>query len=215
MNAVPETQTLLVFTAAALLMNISPGPSNFYVMARSLAQGPGAGLLAALGLAAGSLVHVGAAALGLSALFVYSPVAYTALKLVGAGYLVYLGLRYWLAKPVLPEQSGVRKPKPVPKLLAESALVEILNPKTALFFLAFLPQFVDPAAGPVAPQVLLLGAIVTVTALPCDLLVAFSSGAAARLLVGSASLQRLQARISGTVLIGLGVFVALAKRPAD
>jgi len=93
----PSLDTLLIFTAAALIMNLSPGPSNFYVLSRSLAQGTPAGLIATAGLAAGSLVHVAAAALGLSAVFIYSPVAYGLLKLAGAGYLVYLGLTYWFS----------------------------------------------------------------------------------------------------------------------
>lgn len=211
----PSLETLLIFTAAALVMNISPGPSNFYVMSRSLTQGPAAGMIAASGLAAGSLVHVAAAALGLSALFLYSPLAYTALKLAGAAYLIFLGLRILLAKPVMPGTEASGGGRPARRIFLESALVEILNPKTALFFLAFLPQFVDVAAGPVAPQVLLLGAVVTLTALPCDVVVALASGSAARLLTGRPSALRLQNWLSGSVLVGLGVFVALARRPAE
>jgi len=163
----PSAEALLIFTAAAVVMNLAPGPSNLYVLSRSLAQGTRAGLIAAAGLAAGSLGHVAAAALGLSAVFVYSPVAYGLLKLAGAGYLVYLGLTYLLS----PSPPGIAKAKPAkPRraIFLESALVELLNPKTALFFLAFLPQFADVAAGPLAPQLILLGLIVTLTALPCD-----------------------------------------------
>ncbi len=210
----PSLETLLIFTAAALVMNISPGPSNFYVMARSLAQGAKAGLLAAAGLAAGSLVHVTAAALGLSAIFLYSPAAFTVLKLIGAGYLIYLGIRSLLAKPQSPADLAVAARKPGRRIFAESLAVEVLNPKTALFFLAFLPQFVDVGAGPVAPQILLLGLIVTLTAIPCDAVVAFASGSAARLLTSRPVFQRLQNWVSGSVLIGLGVFVALSRRSA-
>ena len=208
----PSLETLLVFTAAAMILNISPGPSNFYVMARSLGQGAGAGAVAAGGLAFGSLGHVAAAALGISALFAYSPAAYTALKLLGAGYLIYLGIRTLRdgGGQALPARGAAAKP--VGRIFWESSLVELLNPKTALFFLAFLPQFVDTAAGPVAPQMLLLGLIVTLTAIPCDLFVAMASGAAGHLFDRHPWVTRLQAQISGSVLIGLGLFVALARR---
>ena len=208
----PSVETLLIFTAAALILNLSPGPSNFYVMSRSLAQGPEAGLLAAAGLALGSLVHVAAGALGLSAIFLYAPAAFTAVKLIGAAYLVYLGVRMILAKPAPLPTKTVRAGKTKRRILGESALVEALNPKTALFFLAFLPQFVDPAAGSVAAQILLLGLIVTLTAIPCDAFVALASGAAARVLARRAIHRRMQTWISGSILIGLGLFVALSRR---
>ncbi len=210
----PSGETLLIFTAAAVVMNLSPGPSNLYVLSRSLAQGSRAGLIAAAGLAAGSLGHVAAAALGLSAVFVYSPVAYGLLKLAGAGYLVYLGLTYLLS-PAPPGIPATAPAKPRRRIFLESALVELLNPKTALFFLAFLPQFVDVAGGPLAPQFLLLGLIVTLTALPCDAGVAVLSGRAARLLSATPLVRRIQSWVSGSILIGLGVFVALGRRAAD
>lgn len=211
----PSLETLAIFTAAALVLNLSPGPSNFYVLSRSVAQGAPAGLVAATGLAAGSLGHVTAAALGLSAVFIYSPVAYGLLKLVGAGYLVYLGLRTLLSARQVAGPGAAATAKPRRRIFLESSLVELSNPKTALFFLAFLPQFADPAAGPLAPQLLLLGLIVTVTALPCDAAVAVLSGRAARLLTTSPLARRLQAWVSGSILIGLGVFVALGRRAAD
>ena len=211
----PSFETLLVFTLAALVLNVSPGPSNFYVMSRSIAQGTRYGLIAAVGLASGGLVHVAAAAFGLSALFAASPIAYTVLKLVGAGYLVYLGLRTLFGPAQGPAAPGGQLGKSPRRVWVESALVEILNPKVALFFLAFLPQFADPAAGPLAPQILLLGLIVSVTALPCDCLVALASGRAARLLAESRRFWRWQNRVSGAILIGVGAYVALAKRGAD
>ena len=211
----PSTETLLIFTAAALVMNLSPGPSNFYVMSRSLAQGPAAGLIAAGGLAVGSLLHVSAAALGLSAILLYSPAAYAAVKLLGAAYLVYLGIRYLTARAE-PVATVARAPgKPRRRIFLESILVEALNPKTALFFLAFLPQFVEVGAGPVAAQVLLLGFIVTLTAMPCDAVVAFAAGSAARALTRQPLYQRLLNRLSGSVLIGLGVYVALSRGAAS
>ncbi len=211
----PGFETLLIFTAAALVMNLSPGPSNFYVLSRSIAQGTPAGLVATAGLAAGSLGHVAAAALGLSAIFLYSPVAYGLLKLAGAGYLVYLGLTYLLSPRPVPGALGTATPKPRRKIFLESSLVELLNPKTALFFLAFLPQFADVEAGPLAPQILLLGLIVTLTAIPCDVAVAALSGRAARLLSASPLIRRLGNWVSGSILIGLGAFVAFSRRASD
>ena len=208
----PSTETLLIFTAAALLMNISPGPSNFYVMARSIAHGPGAGAVAAAGLAAGSLVHVLAAAFGLSALISYSAEAYTLFKLAGAAYLIWLGIQYLRATPATATPAQAPDSYSAFRVLRESALVEALNPKTALFFLALLPQFVDPAAGAVMPQFLVLGLIVTVSALPCDLLVAVASGSVAKLVSRKPIYQRIQNWFAGSVLIGLGAYVALAKR---
>ncbi|HVY99232.1 MAG TPA: LysE family translocator [Dongiaceae bacterium] len=207
----PSLQTLLIFTAAALAMNISPGPSNLYVMSRSLAQGTSAGLVAAAGLATGSLFHVTVTSLGLAVILQYSPVAFLVMKLAGAGYLVFLGLKMLLAKSAALSPDALLPKKPLARIFRESALVEILNPKTALFFLAFLPQFADPKAGPLAPQLLLLGFIVTLTAIPCDALVAVLSGKAADLLRRKPIFQRLQNWISGSVLVGLGATIALRR----
>lgn len=211
----PSLETLLIFTAAALVMNLSPGPSNFYVLSRSVAQGTPAGLVATAGLAAGSLVHVTAAALGLSAIFLYSPVAYGILKLAGACYLIYLGLACWFSLQPMPDCRSAPTATPRRKIFRESVLVEVLNPKTALFFLAFLPQFADVEAGPLAPQILLLGMIVTLSGLPCDGAVAALSGRAGRILSASSLAQRLLNWVSGSILIGLGAFLAFGRRPGD
>ena len=208
----PSTQTLLIFTLAALAMNISPGPSNLYVMSRSIAQGISAGLTATAGLASGSLFHVVVTSLGLAVILRYSPFAFTALKLTGAAYLVFLGVKHFLARPQPIGDTLVFPRKPLGRIFGESCLVEILNPKTALFFLAFLPQFVAPETGPVAPQLLLLGAIVTLTAIPCDALVALASGKAANLLRRRPIFFKVQNWVSGSVLIGLGAYVAFSRR---
>src|SRR5262249_29318917 len=157
----PSLHSLLLFTVAAAAMNISPGPSNLYVMSRSMSQGPRAGLIAAFGLATGSLFHVAATALGLSVVLRYSPVLYAGVKLAGAAYLIFLGLRLLLSKGGVSAAAASGVPRPSGRIFRESILVEVLNPKTALFFLAFLPQFADFSAGPLAPQLLLLGTIVT------------------------------------------------------
>ena len=208
----PSLQTLLLFTAAALAMNISPGPSNLYVMSRSLAQGTSAGLVAAGGLATGSLFHVTVTSLGLAVILKYSPLAFLVMKLAGAGYLIFLGLKMLLTKSSPLSPDALLPKKPLGRVFAQSCLVEILNPKTALFFLAFLPLFADPKAGPLVPQLLLLGAIVTLTAIPCDALVAVLSGRAAALLRRRPIFQKLQNWISGSVLVGLGATIALSRR---
>lgn len=208
----PSLETLVLFTVAALVMSLSPGPSNLYVLARSVSQGSAAGMLAALGLAIGSLVHVAAAALGLSLLFEAAPTLYLVLKFTGAGYLIYLGVRTFRA-PVAGEVPHSLARRSGARILRESILVEVLNPKTALFFIAFLPQFVDSSQS-MGPQLLLLGIIVTVTALPCDIVVALGAGKAARWLRGNDAVQRMQNRASGTVLIGLGAYVAADGRLA-
>jgi len=210
---VPSLHSLLLFTLAAAAMNISPGPSNLYVMSRSLSQGTRAGLVAAIGLATGSLFHVTATALGLSVVLRYSPTLYGAVKLAGAGYLIVLGLRLLLTKGAAPAAAPSGNRRSHGRIFRESILVEILNPKTALFFLAFLPQFADPGAGPLAPQLLLLGAIVTLTAIPCDVGVAFAAGAAARTLARRPLYGRLQTWLSGSILVSLGAYVAASERP--
>jgi len=209
----PSLHSLLLFTVAAAAMNISPGPSNLYVMSRSLSQGSRAGLVAAFGLATGSLFHVAATALGLSVVLRYSPTAYAAVKLVGAGYLIFLGLRLLLSKGDALTAVAASNRRSHGRIFRESILVETLNPKTALFFLAFLPQFADPSAGPLAPQLLLLGGIVTLTAIPCDAFVAVAAGAAARALARRPLYGRLQKWLSGSILIGLGTYVAASERP--
>ena len=137
----PSLEALLIFTVAALVMNISPGPSNFYVMARSISQGSRAGVIAALGLASGAMIHSAAAAFGVSALFHSSALAFSILKWVGAAYLIWLGLQHWRAlKQAISFQVAEVQAKSQAKIFRESVLVELLNPKTALFFLAFLPK---------------------------------------------------------------------------
>lgn len=209
----PSPDTLIVFIVAALVLNLSPGPSNLYVMARSISQGPRAGMVAAGGLATGALVHVAAATLGVSAIVMASAEAFTVLKWAGAAYLVWLGIQHW--RTAGQSMDGVVRtpPKAMVRIFRESAVVEMLNPKTALFFLALLPQFIDPTAGPVALQSLLLGAIVVVSAVPCDALVAFASGAVARKLSTNPWIGRWQDRVSGAILIGLGALVASGESP--
>lgn len=205
---------VVAFTVAALAMNLSPGPSNLYVMARSISQGVRAGVLAAVGLAVGSMVHATATVFGLSAIFASSPTLYLLVKLIGAAYLIYLGVSYWRSSlQRAPDDSeaaaDIRVHKSMGQIFYESVIVELTNPKTALFFIALLPQFVDPTYGAMTPQLLLLGAIVVVSALPCDLLVAVAASKVSRWLGDHPNAGRVQDRVSGSILLGLGAYVAV------
>ncbi|MEM7563070.1 MAG: LysE family translocator [Pseudomonadota bacterium] len=189
-------------------MNISPGPSNLYVVARAIAQGTRGGLVATLGLAVGSMVHVGATVFGLSAIFIHSPTLYSIVKIAGAAYLIYLGISYFRKRTTgNGNKIDAVEHKPLLSVFFESIIVEVTNPKTALFFIALLPQFVAPEAGPVALQLLLLGAIVTLSAIPCDILVAVSTSKASNWLLNNEPAQRIQEKISGTILFGMGAFI--------
>ncbi|MFI5018293.1 MAG: LysE family translocator [Dongiales bacterium] len=206
----PSLAHLAIFTLAALAMNAAPGPSNLYVLSRSLAQGTAGGIVSALGLALGSLFHVALAVAGLAALLSYAPTLYDAIRLAGAAYLIYLGIKTLRAPGAsMPANGGARRS--LGRVLFDAALVEMLNPKTALFFLAFLPYFFEPAAGPAAPQLLLLGLIVTLTALPCDMLVALAGAKLARLFTTQAR-RRWPSRLAGSTLIALGLYTALMRR---
>jgi len=207
----PASETILLFMAAALALNVTPGPSIAYVMSRSFGQGRTAGLVSAIGLGTGSLLHALGATLGLSALVAYSPMAFAVIKYLGAAYLVYLGVG-------LLRQRTVRLANAVPPRLAlsrvywQGVLTEILNPKIALFFLSFLPQFVDPARGSVAGQTLFFGLLFHVTGVPINMLVAVAGGAIAASFSRHPVLERMRNWLSGTVLIGLGVRLALSQK---
>ena len=204
----PSMEVLIAFTAAALILNLSPGPSNMYVIARAIAQGTKGGMVAAIGLGVGSMVHVVATVVGISAIFSHSPTLYTGVKIVGAAYLLYLGMAFWKTK-ASGDMESVKRPKKKPLLsvFRESIIVEVTNPKTALFFIALLPQFVVPESGPVSQQLLIFGLIVTVSALPCDMLVAVSFSKASEWLIRKKRAQQIQERISGSILIGMGAYI--------
>ena len=211
----PSLETLALFLVAALVVIASPGPSNLYVMARSVAQGMRGGLLATLGLSFGGLAHVAGAALGLSIIFQYSPLLFTIVKVVGAIYLIWLGLGMILRRggAETDDPAGAtRGHKSDRRILVESALVELLNPKVALFFMAFLPQFVDTGAGAIALQSFVLGFVFVLVALCCDGAYALAAGRAADLLRRSATARRIQDWISGSALIGLGAWMAASTR---
>jgi threonine/homoserine/homoserine lactone efflux protein len=211
---VPSGSTLAVFALASFLLIVVPGPAVLYVVTRSIAQGRRAGLVSMLGIEAGGLVHVAAAAIGLSAVIASSATAFTAIKLAGAAYLIYLGVRRLVARDeALPEVAvGVRSGK---RLFAQGVVVNVLNPKTAVFFLAFLPQFVDPARGAVTLQFVVLGLTFVAVAMLSDGAYALVAGTAGDWLRGSERVRRWLSRCSGAVFVGLGVTAALSGRPND
>ena len=207
----PDAATLVLFLAAASLVAVTPGPGIFYVLTRSLKGGRGEGIASTLGNSAGGLVHVAAAALGLSAVLMASATAFTVVKLAGAAYLVYLGLRTLLDRTDHADAPGAAEPvrRRHGDAFRQGVVVEALNPKTALFLLAFLPQFVDPR-GDVAAQILLLGCLSVSLNTAVDLVVAYFAGPLGRRLRESARLRRRQRRFTGYALIGLGAYVAVS-----
>ena len=213
-----DPMQLALYVAAALVLAATPGPGIFYVAARTLSGGRAEGIASSFGTGLGGMLHVLAGSLGVSAVVLASAELFTALKLAGAAYLVWLGLRAFLAarRDAAAPLDGARASPPAGtrRAFREGVLVEALNPKTAAFFLAFVPQFVDPAAGPVAVQFVLLGTISVTLNTLADIAVAFAaqgvrSGAAAR-----PELMRRLRQGSAAAMIALGVGLALAKRPA-
>jgi threonine/homoserine/homoserine lactone efflux protein len=205
----PDPSTFALFLAAAFALLIVPGPAVVYIVAQSIDQGRVAGLVSTLGIGVGSLVHVAAAAIGLSSLLVSSADAYTVVKYAGAAYLVFLGLRRLLGRDE-PFDPGVKTRKPLSRLFRQGVVVNVLNPKTALFFFAFLPQFVDLEAGAVGAQVALLGLIFVLLGLVSDGMYALVAGTLSGRLRGSTRVLRIQRYVSGTVFVGLGLATALA-----
>ena len=209
----PSNEILLTFFAATVLFAYMPGPAMLYTTAQTVARGRRAGYMAAFGIHVGGYFHVIAAAAGLSALLHAVPALYTAVKFAGALYLVWLGIMMFRqsanpqgAQPVVP-------PKSAKRAFFESITVEILNPKAALFFLAFLPQFADPTASlAVWAQLLILGVVVNVTFSSADIVCVIFSSALLDRLKESTRAQKLLRRIGGAVLVGLGINMALHQR---
>ncbi|GED31608.1 LysE family translocator [Brevibacillus centrosporus] len=207
-----EWTTIWLFVVAALAMLIIPGPAVFYIMARSINQGKRAGVISVLGVSLGGAVHVVAGALGVSAILMTSATAFTIVKYVGAAYLIYLGCKTLFNRNEA-EAAETEEEAPavnLKKILYQSALVEIMNPKTALFFLAFFPQFISPAAGSVPAQFIGLGILFLVLAFLSDGSYALLAAHIRKRMKGSKVGARLQNRITGWIYISLGVFSAFA-----
>jgi threonine/homoserine/homoserine lactone efflux protein len=186
-----------------------PGPAVLYIVSRSVDQGRRAGLASSSGIATGGLVHVVAATLGLSALLVSSATAYSFVKYAGAAYLIYLGIKKFRERPATGE---VERAEPVPlgRVYLQGVLVNVLNPKTAIFFFAFLPQFVSTSRGHVALQFLVLGMLFSLMGFVSDSMWALTAGSAAGWLRGNRSFIRRQRYVAGTVYMGLGLATALS-----
>ena len=209
MIALPDLASLGLFIAAALVLLITPGPAVLYIVARSIDQGRRAGLVSMLGVHAGTLVHVAAAAAGLSALLAASAMAFSVVKYLGAAYLIFLGVRRLLDRRTSvtsrrPERRHLRR------AFLDGVVVNVLNPKTALFFLAFLPQFVMTARGDVGAQVLGLGLLFVGLGVITDGLYAVGAGTAAHWLRGNPQFARRERWVSGSMYIGLGVAAAFS-----
>jgi threonine/homoserine/homoserine lactone efflux protein len=200
----------LLFLGAALIIAVTPGPAIFYVAARTLAGGRNEGLASSLGTGLGGLVHIVAGAAGVSALIMASAEAFTLLKFVGAAYLVWLGVKSIREARIAPPEVTVTGAR---RALREGILVEVLNPKTAAFFLAFIPQFVDPAGG-VALQFIILGLISVTLNTAADVIVAFLASSARTALLRRPVLIRRLRQGSGLFICGLGVSLAFARRPS-
>jgi threonine/homoserine/homoserine lactone efflux protein len=210
MNVLPPSRELLLFIAAALVLLITPGPSVLYIIARSVDQGRKAGLASCIGIYTGGLVHVMAATCGLSALLVSSAVAYSVVKYAGAFYLIYLGIKKFHQNSVSNDEVKRVQAASLRHVYTQGVLVQVFNPKTAIFFLAFLPQFVNPARGNVSLQFLALGLLVTLLALTTDSLWAMTAGSAAGWLQRNKMFLRNEKYVSGTVYIGLGLATAVS-----
>jgi threonine/homoserine/homoserine lactone efflux protein len=200
----------LVFLSAALVLAITPGPGIFYVLARSLRGGRREGVLSAAGTFLGGLVHVGAAAFGLSAILAASAIAFETVRYAGAAYLIYLGFRMIRGRhePLSDSETSAGAAR---NTFLQGVMTEVLNPKTALFFLAFIPQFVELRQGHVAAQFLVLGAISVTLNTFADLAVACFAGPLGSRLKRNAKLRGRQRAASGAAMIGLGVYVATAR----
>lgn len=207
----PSGTLLLGFVAASLVVLLIPGPGVLYVVARSVGQGHRAGLVSVLGLSAGALVHVAAAAAGLSAILLTSSTAFGIVKALGAGYLIYLGIRTLFARR---QTVGMEAPAPLSfyRLFVDGVVVSAFNPKIAVFFLAFLPQFVEPSQGSAAQQILLLGLLYVALALITDGTYAMLAGSLRHWLSGRIMQGPLPRYVSGGLYLGLGAYAALADR---
>jgi len=204
----PSLDIMIAFAAATAVFAYFPGPALLYTAAQTLARGRRAGFMAALGIHIGCYAHVAAATFGLSAVFRHVPELYTAVKIVGALYLVWLGIGMLRSKAAGAEPTAIA-PKSAWRAFLESIAVEILNPKVAIFFIAFLPQFVDPSASfPVWLQFLILGTIVNFAFSSADIVTVFATSTVMKKLRSDGMGQRLVRLFGGSILIGLGVKLA-------
>ena len=210
----PDPPAVGLYVVAALVLLIVPGPSVLYVVTRSIEHGRRAGLASVVGIHVGTLFHIAAATLGLSALVLSSAVAFTAVKVAGAVYLIGLGL-WTLFSRKAELDIALGGERNLRRAFAQGVVVNVLNPKTALFFLAFLPQFVDPNASHPAVQIAFLGFLFALLGMVTDSIWALAAGTAGGVLRRSRRFARVQKYVSGTVYVGLGLATALAGGAED
>jgi threonine/homoserine/homoserine lactone efflux protein len=205
----PDSSSILLFMGAALGLLLIPGPAVLFIMARSIEQGRMAGVVSVLGIATGSLVHVAGAVLGLSALLMSSALAFSVVKYAGAAYLIYMGIRTLMSKTE-PQGDAKVEPKKLSRIYSEGFIVNVLNPKTALFFFAFLPQFVDPQQGSIVLQTLGFGMLFVCMSVCTDGTYALVSGSAGNWLKNNARFLTGQKYFAGTLYIALGLTTAFS-----
>jgi len=207
-----QVNDFLIFAVASLVLNITPGNDMLYVATRSTSQGIKSGIVSALGIAGGCIVHLLAAVIGLSAIIANSAIAFDIIKYIGAAYLVYLGIKSILSKQNKFSVSENVEKKSLPKLFWQGVLTNVLNPKVALFFLAFLPQFIHPEKGNASMQILLLGSWFNFSGTIVNCIVALLFGKLGNWLADKQAFIKWQNKITGLLLIGLGIKVALSTR---
>lgn len=209
----PDLPLLLAFVAASLVLALTPGPAVVYIIARTVAQGRACGLSSVLGVALGNFANAVGAALGLAALFAVSSAAFTVVKWAGAAYLVYLGIRMWRTPAAMQDADGAQaEAKPLARVFRDGFVVALLNPKTTLFFAAFLPQFLDAHGSPLV-QTLSLGLVFCAIAGCTDILYVLAASIVGPRLARATRHAAWGNRIAGTSFIGLGVLTALGNRP--
>jgi threonine/homoserine/homoserine lactone efflux protein len=207
---IPDRNSLVIFVTAAVVLLAIPGPAVLYVVGRSIGLGRGAGLVSALGIGVGTCIHVAAAAVGLSALLMSSAVAFGVVKYLGAAYLIYLGVQKLRQEESFEVSGSAAARVKLSRVFAQGIVVNVLNPKTALFFFAFLPQFVDASRGPVVRQILFLGLLFATMGVVSDSLWGLFAGTLAERLSGNRRWARSQRYVSGGMLISLGLVTAVS-----
>lgn len=205
-------ENLYLFLSVSILINLSPGPDMLYTAARSLSQGTKAGVYSALGIFAGCLFHIAAAVFGLSAIIAQSAFWFSVIKYAGAVYLIYLGIKSLLNKQ--PAETEIKKLSPIPmrKIFLQGLITNILNPKVAIFFLSFLPQFINPASAHIREQIIFLGLWFDVQGTLILIMVAGLTGYFNKLMKQKKTFWKWQDKVTGLILVGLGVRMLFVKR---